>query len=253
MFVDVHAHLTHEEFNDDVEKVINRAFDNKVLVVCAGSGLKDNQAVLRLCESHKGVLASLGLYPWDAVSITDDEVDYCIENIRERALKIVCVGEIGLDYHWGKGKEDLDKQYWVFNKMLELALDIKKPALIHCRQAEHEALEVLRSYEGNSIIHCYTGPLKFVPDFLNLGCYFSIPAAVARNKSLRNLVKLVPMTQLLTETDSPYMGLEPGGRNEPVKVIEGLKKISEIKKLSIKETEAAIFDNFKRLFKISNI
>ena len=101
MIVDVHAHLTHENFTLDLPKVIKRAED--MIIVCAGSGHRDNQRVLKIARKHDNIFASLGLYPWDAVSLTEGEVDFCIDHIRENADKIVCIGEIGLDYHWGKG------------------------------------------------------------------------------------------------------------------------------------------------------
>ncbi len=251
MFVDVHAHLTHEAFSQDLPDVIKKAKENNVLIVCAGSGIVDNQSVLRISRKYGNVYASLGLYPWDAVSLSEGEIDFCIDNIRKNAENIVCIGEIGLDHHWGKGKEDLAKQEWVFNKLLDLSIEINKPVLIHCRKAEQDVLEVLRTFEGKTIIHCYTGPQSLAQEFVDMGCYFSIPAIIVRSKSFKKLVRKVPVNQLLTETDSPFMGLTRERRAEPVDVIEGVKEIAKIKNMSYEKTRDIIFGNFKRMFKVN--
>lgn len=247
MLIDVHAHLTHEQFKNDLPSVIKRA--SKMIVLCAGSGHRDNQAVMKICALNSNVLPSLGFYPWDCVTLSEEEIDFAIDYIRGNASKIVCIGEVGLDYHWGEGKQDLEKQDLTFNKMLELGLDIKKPVLIHCRKAEKEVLKTILDYDGSYIIHSYTGPKNLVSEFVKKGCYFSIPAVVVRSKSMKKLVSAVPINQLLTETDSPYLSPKEGERNEPINVSYGLKAISEIHKLSLDKTEEQVFDNFKRLFK----
>jgi TatD DNase family protein len=246
MFFDVHAHLTHERFKKDLEEVVNRARD--VIIHCAGSGLRDNEAVLDISEFFPNVKASLGLYPWDAVEMTDAEVDHCFDMIKSKVSRIVSIGEVGLDHHWGRSESDWAKQDWVFEKALELAESINKPLLVHTRKAEKRALELIRLHDVRVIIHSYTGPQNLVNDFLEFGCYFSIPAVVVRSKSFAKLVRKVPVDRLLTETDSPYMAPVSGQRSEPVNVKDGLKKIAELKGLTIKVAEKVLTENYQRLF-----
>ncbi|MBD3312310.1 hypothetical protein GF352_02545 [archaeon] len=246
MFFDVHAHLTHEHFRKDLDKVIARAKD--IIIHCAGSGLHDNELVLDLAEKHSNVKASLGLYPWDAVEVTEGEVDLCLDMIKKRASKMICIGEVGLDHHWGRAEEDWETQEWVFEKALMLAESVNKPVLVHTRRAEREVLGLLTPHDVRAVIHSYTGPQRLVKGFLDIGCYFSIPSIVVRSSSFQSLVKKVPVNRLLTETDAPFMAPEPGKRSEPVDVKEGLKKIAELKGLGFKEAEKKLAENYESLF-----
>jgi TatD DNase family protein len=247
MIFDVHAHLTHELFKNDFKEVIKRAKD--VIIHCAGSGLRDNEAVLDISESFTNVKASLGLYPWDAVEIEEAEVDHCLDMIKSKASRIICIGEVGLDHHWGKSESDLEKQDWVFEKVLDLAERVNKPVLVHTRKAEKQALELLRHHDVKAIIHSFTGSHKLVSDFLDIGCYFSIPSVVVRSNSFAGLVKKVPVDRLLTETDCPYMPPVAGQRSEPINVKQGLKAIADLKGISVKKAEGFLTDNYERLFK----
>lgn len=246
MFFDVHAHLTHEHFKKDLDEVITRA--KNITIHCAGSGLHDNELVLDLADKHLNVKASLGLYPWDAVEVTEGEVDLCLEMIRKRASKIVCIGEVGLDHHWGRAEEDWETQEWVFEKALMLAESVNKPVLVHTRRAEREVLELLEPHDVRVVIHSYTGPQRLVEGFLDIGSYFSVPSSVVRSSSFQSLVKKVPVNRLLTETDAPFMAPEPGKRSEPIHVKDGLRKIAELKDLSFKEAEKRLTENYKTLF-----
>lgn len=247
MFFDVHAHLTHDSFTDDLPAVIARA--KSVIIHCAGSGLVDNERVLDLADKYLNVLPSLGLYPWDCVELTEAEVDLVMEQIKKHQRRIMCIGEVGLDHHWGKARGDHEKQEWVFDNFLTLAEDLSKPVLVHTRRAESECLGLLREHEARAIIHSYTGPQKLVSGFLERGCYFSIPSIVVRSSSFQDLVRKVPIDRLLTETDAPFMAPIIGQRSEPVNVKDGLKKIAELKGLSLKEVEQVLTNNYNKLFK----
>lgn len=246
MFFDVHAHLTHELFRKDLPEVVKRAKD--ITIHCSGSGLQDNQSVLDLAAKYPNVKASLGLYPWDAVSLGEAQVDVCLEMIKRHAIDIVCIGEVGLDHHWGKSEDDWRYQEWVFEKVMQLAESINKPLLIHTRKAESTALELLGNHDVKPIIHSYTGPHKLVSQFLDIGCYFSIPAVVARSSDFQGLVKRVPIDRLLTETDCPFMAPTPGARSEPINVKDGLGKIAELKGLTVKKAEQSLTNNYNSLF-----
>ncbi len=247
MLFDVHCHLTHEWFKKDQQEVIKRA--EKVIIHTAGSGLKDNEEVLKLSENNENIKASLGLYPWDAVTLSEGEIDFNIDFIKKNKEKLTSIGEVGLDHHAGKAIKDWEYQEWVFEKILIMAEEIKKPIVVHTRKAEKETLEILKNHEVKAIIHSYTGPQKLVPMFLEQGYYFSIPAVIVRAGNFQSLVKKVPINRLLTETDAPFMAPVTGERSEPINIKQGLSKIAEIKKLSIKEAEEELTKNYKELFK----
>ncbi|HLE06161.1 MAG TPA: TatD family hydrolase [Candidatus Nanoarchaeia archaeon] len=247
MYADVHAHLTHEFFKNDLPEVILRAKD--VIIHCAGSGIEDNKRVLELTSRYPNVRASLGLYPWDAVRLGEDLVDINLEFIRANASKLVCIGEVGLDFFEGKAESDLEFQEWVFNSVLELAEELTKPVIIHSRAAEKRVLELLSEHEVTGVIHCYTGSHKLLARFLELGFYFSIPASVVRVNSFQDLVSKLPVDRILTETDSPYLAPVPGGRSEPSYVKDSVKKIAELKGLTLKKMEEQLTSNYNSLFK----
>jgi TatD DNase family protein len=246
MFFDVHAHLTHEHFKKDLLEVVARAKD--VVIHCAGSGLSDNKAVLDISGKHSNVKACLGLYPWDAVKFGEVGVDSCIDFIKRNAGRIVCVGEVGLDHYWGKAEKDWEFQEWVFERLLELAGEINRPVLVHSRKAERACLEMIGHHEVKVVIHSFTGPHKLIKDFLGLGCFFSIPSVVVRSSSFQELVRKLPIDRILTETDAPFLAPVIGQRSEPVHVKQGLKKIAELKGLTVKKTEKALTENYERLF-----
>jgi len=245
MLLDIHCHLTHKLFEQDVDKVIKRS--GEVIIVCAGSGLIDNQKVLALASKHSNVKASLGFYPWDAVNSTDEQINGCINFMKNNKSKAVIIGEVGLDHHWGQSKVDWAKQELVFRRLLKFCDDNNKPVLIHCRDAEAIVLKVISDYSCNKVIHCYTGPLSLVPEFLSRDCYFTIPALIAKSKSFVKLCKKLPVNRLLTETDSPYLSPVQLERNEPVNVRLGLEVISKLKDLSFKDCEEQVFKNYESL------
>ncbi len=245
MFFDVHCHLTHEAFKNDLPDVIKRAKD--VTIHCAGSGLHDNEKVLEISRQYGNVKASLGLYPWDAVELSEGETGVVFDQMRKHKDEIICIGEVGLDHYWGKSEADWQKQEWVFSRILDLANELGKPVLVHTRKAEKESLEMIEGRE-KIIIHSYTGPQKLVPEFLEQGCYFSIPAVLLRSGSFQSLVKKVPVNRLLTETDAPYLPPKSGERSEPSFVKLTVKKMAEIKGLSEKEVEDALTQNYKAIF-----
>lgn len=247
MYFDVHAHLTHEFFKADLPEVVKRAKD--VIIHCAGSGIDDNKRVLELASMYPNIKPSFGLYPWDAVRLGEDLVDVNLEFIRANASRIVCIGEVGLDFFEGKAQSDLEFQEWVFHRVLELAESVNKPVLIHSRAAEKRVLELLSMHSVRGVIHCYTGSHKLIPQFLDLGFYFSIPASVVRANSFQDLVAKLPVDRILSETDAPYLAPVVGGRSEPVNVKDSVKKIAELKGLTVKACEKQLESNYNSLFK----
>lgn len=259
MLVDIHAHLDHEMVFKDLDKVIERCRKKKCYVVTSGVNKTTNRKALEIGKTYKDIVyVSLGLYPIDALAkemeagefprhIEKLDVDKELEFIKNNKSKIVAIGESGLDFHWDtKHKEEQKK---TFLKIIKLAEKIKKPLVVHSRKAELEAIELLQSSKlKNVVMHCFSGRLKYAKKACSLGYYFSIPPVVVRVPQFRLLVEEVPITQLLTETDTPYLSAEKGKINEPVNVEVSIKEIAKIKNMNKKEVENNIFSNFQRLF-----
>ncbi len=261
--VDVHCHLNHALYKDELDAVIKRAKDAGVkVIVCSGVNPPGNRQALELAQKYPEIVkACLGIYPIDALGLSEGETGLArqtvainleeeFEFIRKNKDKIVGVGEIGMDFHWDT--EYHAQQEENFRKILQFAISIKKPVVIHSRKAEKECIDVLeQEIKGGEIpvvMHCFSGNKKSIQRGAALGYYFSIPANIIKLQHFQTLVELVDLNQLLTETDGPWLSPYAHQKNEPGFVIEAIKKIAEIKKLSVEETTKIIWENYERIF-----
>ncbi|MBI5391497.1 TatD family hydrolase [Candidatus Woesearchaeota archaeon] len=258
MFVDVHCHLSFERFHHDLPQVLQRAADAGVThILCSGVDHETNEAVLNLAEAYPILKASLGVYPLDAVGlghydgvsrpVHPFDVDGELALIEKNKKNVFAIGEIGLD----KSVQDckLAEQKEVFWKCIHLAEKLKKPIVVHTRKAELECIEILESSKLKRVdLHCFTGNLKLVKKAADLGFMFSIPAVITRLQHFQSVVKEVPLSQLLTETDAPYLAPVKDGRSEPADVVQTVKIISQLKGITSEEARNIIFSNFQRMF-----
>ena len=247
MIIDVHCHLTDNYFKDKIDEVIKNADKNKVIsIISNGLNYEDNEKVLNLSKKYPLVKASLGLYPLDALKLNEKELDNVFDQIKKNKDKIISIGEVGMDFKFDK---DVKKQKEIFLKIIELGEKLKKPLIIHSRSAEKEVIELLETSKNkNFLMHCFTGNFKLVKKIFDNGYYLSIPCIINRSKHFQEVVEKFNINQILTETDSPYLSPYKDKLNEPSFINETIKKISEIKKIKIEETEKIIFSNYKKLF-----
>jgi len=260
---DVHAHLTSEKFNLDVDQVIARAAARGVTtIVSNGLNLADNQRVLELAERYEQVKPAIGFYPVDAVlpemlalgqsyPREDEEVASAEETLSwlgDNLGRAVALGEIGLDHHWVK-EELWQRQEQIFRELVGIAIDHNKPIIIHTRKAEAHALEVLMELGPKKVNwHCFSSRVKLGRRIAEQGHYLSVPANARRSETFTALLRDLPRSQLLLETDCPYLGPIAGERNEPQNVAQTLVYASELWQVS-EETALGIFrENFERLF-----
>ena len=260
MFVDVHCHLDSYMFDKDRDEVIKRAKD--VTIVSAGINPESNRYVLELRKKHKNVVCSLGIYPKEALEFEkkgyevpvdyaeyeiDRELEWIEAQIKEK--NAIAIGEIGLDFVNLKDKPELAKKdEELFIRQLRLAKKYKLPVIVHTRKAEERVLEILENESMKKVVlHAFGGKKSLLQKIKENGWTCSIPPLLLRSSHFEMIVKELPITQLLTETDSPYLGLERGERNEPKNVKETVKKIAEIKGINEDEAEMIIYNNFIKL------
>jgi len=259
MLLDIHCHLDHPFFKEDVDAVVERAKD--VLVVTTGITPHTNRFALKLAEKYEHVKAALGIYPPNVLQkeVTEFKLDWNVEPfdifnelkfIEEQAKtnpNVVAISEIGMDYtHDDIGKED---QKELFDKLLKLAKRVNKPVIVHSRKAELDAIEILEQNQMKKVVmHCFCGKKSLMKRCIDNRWYFSIPPNVTRAQNFQLLAELTPINQLLTETDSPYLNpYRREDRNEPAFVIESVKKMAEIKKVTVDEMKNIIFKNYQDL------
>ena len=258
--VDVHAHLDDPQFEQDLPQVIERAVQAGVhAVITNGVNPETNRTVLQLAKQYSIVKAALGIYPIDALAKEVQlgehhltmpkafDVDEELAFIQKQKSSIIAIGEIGLDNHWVKGK--LAPQLEVFQKLLSLAKKMRKPVLVHSRDAELETIEAIES-SGVKLVdmHCFGGNKKLVKRIEDNGWWLSIPPNVVRSSHFQSIVHAVDINQLLTETDSPYLAPDKNQRNEPAFVALTVQKIAELKKMDRIEVEQVIFKNYRDVF-----
>jgi TatD DNase family protein len=245
-FADVHAHLESSRFKKDLDKVIADSEKKGVkLILNSGTTPERNRKALELSRKYKIVRPCFGLYP---VGNFSKDIDGEIKWIIEHRDECVAIGEIGLDFQEDR-KENFVKQKGLFLKMLNLAVELDKPVIIHSRGAEKEAIEMLEKYPGLKIVmHCFCGDSSLIKRAVKNGWYFSVPPAIMRWENFKELVEIVPIGQLLTETDSPYLAPLAGERNEPANVEITLQEIAKIKCLKKEEVAEKIWINTEKIF-----
>jgi len=263
MYVDVHAHLIHDKFVGEEDDVAQRAKDCGLeFIIVNGLEPRSNREVLKLCERHDHLLPAMGIYPLDAMATeiqasgcwthpfdapTVFDVDAEIAFIDSQAPKLIAIGEIGLDQHWVK--EHAAAQERVFRKLIEVAQKHDLPIIIHSRKTERRCFDILQEMKVQKAdFHCYGGKLKLAKQIAAAGYYLSIPPVVVKAESFQRITQELPLEQLLTETDCPYMGPDPGERNEPANVPRGVAAMAKARNISVDEMAKAIRENFKTLF-----
>ncbi|NQV09496.1 TatD family hydrolase [Candidatus Woesearchaeota archaeon] len=249
LLIDTHSHLDHPRFRKDLEDVLDRARKNNLsVIICNGLNKKSNRKVLELSKKCDIIESALGIFPIDAQKLTEEQIDKEIEFIEKNKDKIKAIGEVGLDYHWEKDKHKQEKQRIIFKKFIELAKRIDKPIIIHTRKAEKDALDMIKESKLKKVIfHCFGGSNSLTKEIADNGYFFSIPANIVKCNSFKEIVKNVPLSQLFTETDSPYLSPNEK-RNEPSNVIYTIEEIAKIKGLDKKEVINIIYMNYQRIF-----
>ncbi|CAN7642830.1 TatD family hydrolase [Peribacillus frigoritolerans] len=255
MLFDTHVHVNAEQFNEDLEDVIERAkeagVDNMVVV---GFDRPTIIRAMELIETYDFMYAAVGWHPVDAIDMTEDDLQW-IEELSNHP-KVVAIGEMGLDYHWDKSPKDVQME--VFRKQIRLAKKVGLPIIIHNREATADIVNILKEEEASrvgGIMHCFSGSAETALECINMNFYISLggPVTFKNAKKPKEVAAAVPLDRLLIETDCPYLAPHPyrGKRNEPSYVKLVAEQIAEIKQLTIEEVSQATTENAKKLFGIN--
>jgi TatD DNase family protein len=258
MFIDSHAHIDGDDFDNDREAVIERAHAAGVSVILnVGTGDPHSGALERAVElgkAHKNVYTAIGTHPHDA-RLYDDAAEEKIKNLINDE-HVIAWGEIGLDFHYDNSPRDV--QLEVFKRQLRAARECDLPVVIHTREAETETIEILRSeYEGaqrRGVFHCFSGSMDLAQRAIEIGFMISFSGIVTFKKAeeLRAVAKQVPLDRLLIETDCPYLTPIPyrGKRNEPAYVVEVARCLAGLHGVELEEMARITTDNFNRFFEL---
>jgi TatD DNase family protein len=243
---DVHAHLELIP-EQELAGALQRARDAGVgTIITQGTDVASNRAALHLSEQFSLVKAALGLYPISAISMNDAEIEDEMAFIAVNNGRIAAIGEIGLDY---QETSDRDRQQRIFERQLDLAQELGKPVIVHSRKAEKEVVDTLaRMHCRRVVLHAFHGNMKLVQEAVSHGYFFSIPANVLRSSHMQSLVRVAGIGNILTETDTPYLGPHADGKSEPAHVALAVQKIAEILALAAEDVTLNLGRNFDRVF-----
>lgn len=245
--IDAHTHLCDDSFDVDRSEVIERARSAGIeRMITVSENVEDARRNLALAGEHPELLPAAGLYP---TYLDFDAADGMREFIRRNRDQLVAIGEVGLDY-WAvqdEGKKDIQRR--IFEAFVELSLELDLPLNVHSRSAGRQAVDLLlKKGAGKVQLHAFDGKAGAAQPAVEAGFFFSVPASIERSRQKQKLVRQLPLSCLLLETDSPVLGPAPENRNEPANAVIALKMIAEMKDASPEAVAEALYDNSRRLY-----
>ena len=254
MLIDSHCHLDHEQFAVDREAVIQRALEagvERMLAIGSGDGPPDLEAGVRLADRHAAIFATVGVHPHDASKVAPETCRRLAELLRHP--KVLALGEIGLDYHYDFSPREVQRA--VFIEQMRIAADLRKPIVIHTREAWEDTLALIEKHWAPAglpgVMHCFSGGPAEAERCLALGFYLSFGGILTFPKTLelQEAARRVPADRMLVETDAPYLAPVPrrGKRNEPAFVVETARKLAALRGETFESVAAATSSNFLRL------
>ncbi len=245
--VDTHAHICDPVFDGDRSEVLEKAGGAGVgAVIAVGEDLCDARRNMDLAAKHPILRPAAGLYPTILDRAKAEEMHVFIRNGRTR---LVAVGEVGLDYWVVKEESGKELQREIFKGFINLAKELDLPLNVHSRSAGRHAVALLLECNAAKVqMHAFDGKASAALPALEAGYFFSIPPSVIRSRQKQKLVKNLPLSCLLVESDSPVLGPEPNQRNEPANVVISIKAIAELKNVNEAEVMAAVSENTQKLY-----
>ncbi|HSL45194.1 MAG TPA: TatD family hydrolase [Anaerolineales bacterium] len=271
MLTDTHCHLDFNKFDEDRPAVIQRALEAEVqYVLVPALDATSSLSVIRLAETHASLYAAVGFHPTDLETFSEEAFGETKRMANHP--KVVAIGEIGIDYYWVKEAEKRAFQHDVLKTQLEFAQSVNKPVVIHMReendawfgQASIDLLEILSEWcrklqaehhplaEKPGVLHSFNGNLETAEQAIALNFLIGVtgPVTYKNAEEKRNIIKQLPLTKLLLETDAPFLTPVPhrGKRNEPAFVAYIADKIAEIHMTTREQVAEITAANAARLF-----
>lgn len=282
--IDIHSHVNFNAFKEDGPEVLKHTLEGNIWTILVGSQIDTSRRAVEYAAQYpKGIYAAVGLHPIHLVEMQVDKEElnagenvsgfktrverYDYDAYRKLAdhPKTVAIGECGLDYYrvpnlasgMPSGIPEAIKQLQAdtFQQQVALAREVKKPLMIHCRNAYEDLLQILREENARDIggnIHFFAGSWDIAKQFLDLGFYLSFTGVLTFTHDYDEVVEKAPLDRVMVETDAPYVSPVPfrGKRNEPLYVEHTARRISEIKKLPEDQVFEQLVENTKRCFRI---
>ncbi|WP_292474749.1 TatD family hydrolase [Methanosphaera sp.] len=238
--IDSHCHLNFVDFDENRDEIINKCKSEFKYIVDCGASIEGNLRSLKLKEKYDGFIKStMGYHPVYAGRDNQETTQKTIAQIIENLDNIQAIGEIGLDFSEKRSEDELKRQHDNFHKMLELASEYNMPIVLHVREAEKHALDIIKEYPNipDVIFHCFSGGKSTALEAVDCGYYISFATNALFSKKHKKNIKAVPLENMLTETDSPYLSPIKGEPNQPSNIKMTIERIERTKHIDFEEIE----------------
>lgn len=262
MLIDTHAHLNFPDYNDDLDQVIIDAQKNGVeKIICVSSNLEDSQKAIEIASLYpKIVYATIGIHPHKTDPDNQNSVEVQVDELEELAKnpEVVAIGECGLDFSPAPPPEkdrSKDEQIFLFESQIKLAQKLNLPLSVHSRKATKETIEILKKHfvlpkYASGVWHCYSGGKSEIQKIIDLGFFFGIDGNITYDPGLQNVIKEIPLENLVLETDCPFLTPIPhrGLRNTPANVKISAEFIAQLLGYSFTQVSHVTTNNAQRLY-----
>ena len=245
--VDTHTHICDPVLDPDRKEVLEKAAGAGVgAIIALGENIADARRNLELAKEHPMLRPGAGLYP----TILDPyQAEQMHAFIRKERSKLAAIGEVGLDFWVVKEEAQKSLQKEIFKGFIKLSEELDLPLNVHSRSAGRHAVALLLEIGATRVqMHAFDGKASAALPAVEAGFFFSIPPSVVRSRQKQKLIKHLPLSCLLVETDSPVLGPEPDTRNEPANVSVSIKAIADLKNIGQDEVIKAVVENTHRLY-----
>lgn len=249
MIFDTHTHLNDKKFCDYDIATLLKGVDGVIVASC---DIDSNYTGLELANKYPNIFTTLGIHPHDSKTYNDGIERFLINNYNNP--KVVAIGEIGLDYYYNFSDKETQKK--IFIRQLQLANQFKLPVVFHIRDAMGDFIEILNNNKNllnnGGVVHSYSGSVETAKELIKLGMYLSFNGIITfkNSKKAVEVIKEIPLNNILIETDCPYLTPEPyrGQINLPMYVVKVAEKIAEIKNISKEEVLNVTYQNAQKVF-----
>lgn len=255
---DTHAHYNDKAYEEDLDEVLNNCFESGIdKILNVGYDIESSKISIDLAKKYNQIYAAVGIHPYDAKGNLESDLDK-IEELLNSGIKnnkILAVGEIGLDYHYDDIDKQSQKEY--FLKQLELAKKYNLPAIIHSRDADLDMYNIIKEEKemnGKLLFHCFDPNEQIAGLVIDRGYMIAVGGNITykRKQSSIDIIKSIPLEQIVLETDCPYLSPEPnrGKRNDSTNIKYIIKRLAEIKEIDEEELIKIVYENSIRFFSI---
>jgi TatD DNase family protein len=250
--IDTHCHLTDPRINEQLEDVLARAkAANVECIVTIGTHPNDDMAAIEVCRGRENLRCAIGVHPNYCHEVDEPTAIPMLRQLQNDS-SVVALGEMGLDYHYDFA--DRARQRRFFENQLQLASELDRPAVIHCREAVDDCLKIMSGFKSvRAVFHCFTGTVDEGERIVAAGYFLGFTGVVTfkNSEGLRETARRVPSDRFLVETDAPFLSPEPIRKqkvNEPALVMHTAKAVSQIRGISLEKVDQLTTKNAQEFF-----